>query len=93
VIRGYHYDLVKVQGEPRIRNRLAEEVSVEITKELPGEVLDKGPNATDTKTAEGLKKVSPKHTPNPTPSCAARLICPSLNLACIKGFEGNVLTT
>ena len=61
VIRGYHYDLVKVQGELRIRNRLAKEVSVEITKDLSGEVLDKGPNATDTKTAEGLKKVNPKH--------------------------------
>jgi hypothetical protein len=61
VVRGYHYDLVKVQGELRIRNRLAKEVSVEITKELSGEVLDKGPNATDTKTAEGLKKVNPKH--------------------------------
>jgi len=61
VIRGYHYDLVKVQGELRIRNRLAKEVSVEITKELSGEVLDKGSNATDTKTAEGLKKVNPKH--------------------------------
>jgi hypothetical protein len=58
---GCHYDLVKVQGELRIRNRLVKEVSVQITKELSGEVLDKGPNATDTKTAGGLKKVNPKH--------------------------------
>jgi hypothetical protein len=61
VIHGYHYDLVKVQGELRIRNRLAKGVKVEITKELSGEVLEKGPNSTDTKTAEGLKKVNPKH--------------------------------
>ncbi len=61
VIHGYHYDLVKVQGELRIRNRLAKQVSVEVTKELSGEVLEKGPNSTDTKTAEGLKKVNPKH--------------------------------
>jgi hypothetical protein len=61
IIHGYHYDLVKVQGELRIRNRLTKDVNVEITKELSGEVLDKGPNSTDTKTAEGLKQVNPKH--------------------------------
>jgi len=61
IIRGYHYDLVKVQGELRILNRLAKQVSVEVTKQLSGEVIDKGPNSTDTKTAEGLKKVNPKH--------------------------------
>ena len=61
VFHGYHYDLVKVQGELRIRNRLTKQVNVEISKELSGEVLEKGPNSTDTKTAAGLKKVNPKH--------------------------------
>jgi hypothetical protein len=61
VFHGYHYDLVKVQGDLRIKNRLAKEVNVEITKELSGEVMEKGPNCTDRKTAEGLKKVNPKH--------------------------------
>jgi hypothetical protein len=58
---GYHYDLVKVRGDLRLRNRLAKETSVEITKELSGEVLESLPKSKDTKTAAGLKKVNPKH--------------------------------
>lgn len=58
---GYHYDLVKVRGDLRLRNRLAKQVGVEITKELSGEVLETLPKSKDTKTAAGLKKVNPKH--------------------------------
>jgi hypothetical protein len=61
VIRGYRYDLVKVRGELKIRNKLVRPVSVEITKGLSGEVIESVPKATDTKTAKGLQKVNPKH--------------------------------
>jgi hypothetical protein len=60
-IHGYHYDLVKVRGELSVRNKLARQVNLEITKELSGEVLESTPKSIDTKTAAGLKKVNPKH--------------------------------
>ena len=58
---GYQYDLVKVRGELRLRSRLDKSVSVEITKELSGDVLETSPNAKDVTTAKGLKKVNSKH--------------------------------
>lgn len=61
VIHGYHYDLVKIRGELKIGNKIDKTVSVEITKELSGEVLESVPRAGDVKTARGLKQVNPKH--------------------------------
>jgi len=61
VIHGYHYDLVKIQGDLGIRNRVDRTVSVEITKELSGEVLETLPRAADVKSAKGLRAVNTKH--------------------------------
>lgn len=58
---GYRYDLVKVRGELKIRNRIGKTVGVEITKELSGEVLESVPKCSDVKTAKGLRQVNPKH--------------------------------
>jgi len=59
--RGSGYDLVKLTGELKIRNRLDKSIAVEITKELSGEVLEKSENAKDVQTAKGLKQINPKH--------------------------------
>jgi hypothetical protein len=56
-----NYDLVKIKGELKIGNKIDRTVSVEITKELSGEVLETAPRAGDVKTAGGLKQVNPKH--------------------------------
>ncbi len=61
VIHGYHYDLVKIRGELKLRNRIDKTVDVEVTKELSGEVLETLPRAGDVKTARGLKQVNTKH--------------------------------
>jgi hypothetical protein len=58
---GYGYDQVKLAGELKARNRLDKPISLEITKELSGEVLDKSDSAQDVQTARGLKQVNPKH--------------------------------
>jgi hypothetical protein len=58
---GYGYDLVKLTGELKVRNRLDKSVTLEITKELSGEVLEKSDSAQDVQTARGLKQVNPKH--------------------------------
>ena len=58
---GYGYDLVKLTGELKVRNRLDKPINLEITKELSGEVLDKSDSAQDVQTARGLKQVNPKH--------------------------------
>jgi hypothetical protein len=58
---GYGYDLVKLTGELKIRNRLGKPIDMEITKELSGEVLDKSAEAKDVPTGRGLKQVNPKH--------------------------------
>ena len=60
-LHGYRYDLVKVKGELKVRNRLDKHANMEITKELSGEVLESIPKAKDVKTAKGLKQVNPKH--------------------------------
>jgi len=59
---GWGYDLVKLTGELKIRNRLEKPIDLEITKELSGEVLEKSHDAKDVQTARGLKQVNPKHT-------------------------------
>jgi hypothetical protein len=58
---GYNYDLVKLTGELKLRNRLDKAIDLEITKELSGEVLEKSQDAKDVQTAKGLKQVNPKH--------------------------------
>jgi hypothetical protein len=58
---GYRYDLVKVKGELKIRSKLDKQVTMEITKELSGDVLESMPKSKDIKTAKGLKQVNPKH--------------------------------
>ena len=59
---GYGYDLVKLNGELRIRNRIEKAIDLEICKELSGEALAKSHDAKDVQTARGLKQVNPKHT-------------------------------
>jgi hypothetical protein len=58
---GYRYDLVKVRGELRIKNKLVKSISIEITKALSGEILESTPKAKDVKTAKGLKQVNSNH--------------------------------
>jgi hypothetical protein len=58
---GYQYDLVKMKGELKVRNRMNKPVTMEIIKELSGDVLETVPVAEDVKTAKGLKQVNPKH--------------------------------
>ena len=59
---GYGYDLVKLTGELKIRNRTDKSIDLEISKELSGEVLEKSQAAKDVQTARGLKQVNPKHS-------------------------------
>jgi hypothetical protein len=58
---GLSYDLVKLTGELKIRNRLDKAIDLEISKELSGEVLERSGNPTDVQTARGLKQANPKH--------------------------------
>jgi hypothetical protein len=58
---GYRYDLVKVRGELKLRNKLDKSIKVEISKELSGEVLESAPKSKDVKTAKGLRQVNEKH--------------------------------
>jgi hypothetical protein len=58
---GYGYDLVKVAGELKVRNRLDKAIEMEISKDLSGEVIEKSGDAKDVQTARGLKQVNPKH--------------------------------
>ncbi len=52
---------MKIRGDLKLRNRIDRAVSVEITKELSGDVLESDPRAGDVKTAKGLKQVNTKH--------------------------------
>lgn len=61
VFQGYQYDLVKVKGELCIQSRLDQPVTVEISKELSGEVLQSTPTAKDVMTIKGLKQVNQQH--------------------------------
>jgi len=58
---GSHYDLVKVKGELKLRNKLKKPALLEITKELSGKVLETTPEAKDTSIAKGLKSVNTRH--------------------------------
>lgn len=58
---GSHYDLVKMKGELKLRNKFEKKIKVEITKELSGEVIEKNPDAKDAQIPKGMKRVNPKH--------------------------------
>ncbi len=60
-IQGYRYDAVTLRGELRVKNKTGKTISVEIAKELSGEVLENAQKAKDVKTEKGLKQVNPKH--------------------------------
>jgi hypothetical protein len=60
-LHGYRYDLVKVRGELKLRNKFDKSIKVEISKELSGEVLESTPKSKDVKTAKGLRQVNEKH--------------------------------
>lgn len=59
--QGWAYDLVTLRGELRVRNRHGKAVTMEITKELSGKVLNTTPSAKDVQTGKGLKQTNPKH--------------------------------
>ncbi|HTO93281.1 MAG TPA: hypothetical protein VMM80_02880 [Bacteroidota bacterium] len=61
VIHGYHYDVVKLRGDLKLRSRVDRAVNVEITKECSGDVLESSPSAKDVKTARGLRQVNTRH--------------------------------
>ena len=61
VFHGTHYDLVKVKGELKLHNRLDRSATVEVTKNLSGQVGETTPEAKDRATAKGLKRVNPRH--------------------------------
>lgn len=58
---GYSHDLIKVKGELKLRNRMGKSATVEVTKNLSGEVLETIPQARDIRTAKGLQRVNPHH--------------------------------
>lgn len=55
------YDRVRVRAELKLRSHLTEEVSVEVSKELSGDVLNSEPPAKDVATAAGLKRANATH--------------------------------
>ncbi len=59
--RHENYDLVEVKGELKLRNGLAETISLEVTKNLTGEVLETTPRAHVLPSAKGLSSVNTKH--------------------------------
>lgn len=61
--RFYHnsYDLVTVKGELKLHNSMGKSVHMEVTKELSGEVKERSHDAKDLRTAEGLRRVNPRH--------------------------------
>jgi len=61
VFNGYQHDLVRIRGELKLRSKIDKAVSVEISKNLSGEVLEKSLDAKDVQTAKGLKQVNPRH--------------------------------
>ena len=52
---------MKVKGELKLVNRLGKKVSVEVTKNLSGDVLESSPQAKDVTTARGLRRVNTGH--------------------------------
>jgi hypothetical protein len=60
-IRHASYDLVQVKGELKLRNGLSETITLEVTKNLTGEVIETTPQAHVLPTAKGLSSVNTKH--------------------------------
>ena len=58
---GYEYDLVKVKGEMKLRNKLSRSALMEVTKDLSGNVLETAPEAKGVATAKGLKRANTRH--------------------------------
>ena len=59
---GSSYDLVKIRGELRLRSRLDKTATVEVTKQLSGDVSETVPTAKDVATTKGLRQVNTRHT-------------------------------
>jgi hypothetical protein len=57
---GYNYDLVDVRGELNATNYKSKDVTLTITKNLSGEVVNSSPEARIDQVAKGLKKVNPR---------------------------------
>ena len=55
------YDQVKMRGEMKLKSNIDKPITIEVTKELSGEVVEKSPEGQDTPTAKGLKAVNPRH--------------------------------
>ena len=53
-LRHASYDLVQVKGELKLRNGLSETITLEVTKNLTGEVIETTPQAHVLPTAKGL---------------------------------------
>jgi len=58
---GYSYDLVRVKGELKLQNRQSKAATLEVTKDLTGEVVESTPQAKDIPTAKGLRRVNTRH--------------------------------
>ncbi len=56
---GYHYDLLTVKGELRVKNHKDEAVTMEVTKTLSGEVKESAPQAKVARVARGLARMNP----------------------------------
>jgi hypothetical protein len=61
-VHGSSYDLVRIQGQLRLRNRMDTKADVEVTKQLSGAVGQTAPHAKDTPTVKGLRQVNTHHT-------------------------------
>jgi len=58
---GYHYDRVTIKGTLSVTNYRDENISLEITKTLSGDLKSTAPEAEDLTLARGLKHVNPVH--------------------------------
>ncbi|MFA7236903.1 MAG: hypothetical protein WC058_08565 [Phycisphaeraceae bacterium] len=58
---GYRYDKVTVRGELKLISHLADQVKVEVTKQLSGDVTENKDNAQVIDTAKGLRAVNARH--------------------------------
>lgn len=57
---GYSFDLVDVRGKLEVTNFKNKDVTVTITKDLSGEVVETTPEAVVEQTVKGLKKMNPR---------------------------------
>jgi len=59
--QGSSYDLVKIKGELKLRNRMDKAANVEVSKDLSGQVGETVPLAQDVSTANGLRRINTRH--------------------------------